>query len=1605
MSWNASGTHLAVGTRNSRVYLLDVQSRQTSELECPKGAKGHVTCLAFQTEDPEGESRLAVGLSSGHLWLHRLNGKKLAKPVLSKHSSAVSYLGWERDILVSSAQDNSISFSDRDGRLLASQSLGRGCTACGRLFPVRLDGSPRLGVLAVVQTKTAAELRLVVLNSTHSSVSTSSFSLEDEGITVLDMLPRVGGEGGDLLILAVGEGGLGLYSLKISRRGFGSDLISHATYGSLHSSVSRDIVSVLGGVYPCSAPERDRGGMGMLVRLGGGGYALSDSRHLVTLSEGLDEEGDPVPHSQMLSMLKGGIARHLRQTTQLAVVSPSPTGNSQALGLTSGHVIITALNVTVVSAGCVPVEMEGRWTCGLSPSFGSVTLLRHEGVLMDAGRTLSIDVGDVSVRRLAVSGCHALIESDANKYFLSKTLEDDDFDGVSVSLGSVCKKVTLSKAVRHAPRLLMTDVPSDADPSGAEDQSRVPVIVGADDNQVVLDTVKHQCTVDTRGGKVGPVCVSGSVLGVATVTRDAVRVALHYMSVDHPKERHVSVRSLASVSLPHIAPAVPLSCALAPGAGCMAVLGADGKEIRCWFPGDGTVACLSLPSACAPGTSVFFDTVLDNTLYVTFADETMSVYGVHRSHVPTDGPVLLAASQVPCPAAPHAMGAAAGMVVAGVKGDLAVSPFRPLEATAELLSTGTLDSLLTVVEPAVVASEGVAVIRSDRPTYVRLGEGSRQERMVSQALKEALSRCDTKIGWRLAVRLGTVSAYLAHAAACLDVCDVEGALASYRELSLLTFGLPEAERMLSHKAPKVLPGIVQESFSAAARAVFVQRILVPESDSLAVRGLIAYLGRNTPEAAERNLMASRRVGLAVGCQMHAMDYETASELARDVAPASVVVDLHLGWATHLESTGDLTAALKLYREIESSTDIDLYGRQCAAGGVARCLIKAGRVKDGMQRTLPSYEGEADDRVYHYAEGDVLNPIQRSFLCYEAATQVEGQRHYESAAALHLAYSDLIQAVQAGPKAEMLSPDMEALLDPSKGRARACRCYLKARLVSSAERLLKSVSDPALLSDLAKVNEKAQPDRAIELYRRAGNTTACVSLLLKLDRVGEAVTLVRAAGEETEARAQAAQAGYAAGSDYTDSVSASIDRSSLPGRDAERERESEREEAQRVAERQTECSAAFEEARTRYRASALSLANHMASVGNSEAATEFYLAAGEVDQAFQAAQAQGTLAVFMRLFDPHLVGPAQLGQIADHFAQSTDPSQIQFAAHLLDEGGDPEGAVQLLLESDTEDGSHVEQALIVLENNPDSEAVARQVAEYVNASHSPAVQRLRPRLYLVLGDVAAAARTASDVALQLQADGNHKAAQQQLSHCVRAIRSLGFKVPADLLDELYVLVSYTLSKRLLRIQDHVCTAVCLSRVCQHVHRFGESAPQILLSAVVETYRAKMRQTSFCLGRTLLKQHRDSIDERYRRKVETIVRKHRSTDTDELPEAVPCSICDGTIPVTAASCPSCMSHIVLDASCGMPLSVEQYAECPHCQAPLGQRSSLALAGGGDSLVCPVCAGGVRLPGVCKPHDAFGRPSVPGTGVDLVLPLCVPETLDDASLRIREYLGINV
>uniref|UniRef100_A0ABI7Z671 WD repeat domain 19 n=1 Tax=Felis catus TaxID=9685 RepID=A0ABI7Z671_FELCA len=225
-----------------------------------------------------------------------------------------------------------------------------------------------------------------------------------------------------------------------------------------------------------------------------------------------------------------------------------------------------------------------------------------------------------------------------------------------------------------------------------------------------------------------------------------------------------------------------------------------------------------------------------------------------------------------------------------------------------------------------------------------------------------------------------------------------------------------------------------------------------------------------------------------------------------------------------------------------------------------------------------------------------------------------------------------------------------------------------------------------------------------------------------------------------------------------------------------------------------------------------------------------------------------------------------------------------------------------------------------------------------------------RLYMALKQYREAARTAIIIAREEQSAGNYRNAHDVLFSMYAELKSQKIKIPSEMATNLMILHSYILVKIHVKNGDHMKGARMLIRVANNISKFPSHIVPILTSTVIECHRAGLKNSAFSFAAMLMRpEYRHKIDAKYKKKIEAMVRRPDTSETEEA--TTPCPFCEFLLPECELLCPGCKNNIPYCIVTGRHMLKDDWTVCPHCDFPaLYSEFKIML---NTESTCPMCS----------------------------------------------------
>uniref|UniRef100_A0A0N5AB45 TPR_REGION domain-containing protein n=1 Tax=Syphacia muris TaxID=451379 RepID=A0A0N5AB45_9BILA len=233
-----------------------------------------------------------------------------------------------------------------------------------------------------------------------------------------------------------------------------------------------------------------------------------------------------------------------------------------------------------------------------------------------------------------------------------------------------------------------------------------------------------------------------------------------------------------------------------------------------------------------------------------------------------------------------------------------------------------------------------------------------------------------------------------------------------------------------------------------------------------------------------------------------------------------------------------------------------------------------------------------------------------------------------------------------------------------------------------------------------------------------------------------------------------------------------------------------------------------------------------------------------------------------------------------------------------------------------------------------------------------------RYYVAMDMKDEAAATAVIIALDTKNRGSYRQAHQCLFQMHQDLLHKGIRVPYEMDNILMLLHSYTIVKSLIRRNEHMRAARMLSRVANNISKFPESEISILTAAAIQCAKVGLKKSAFNYATQIIRpDKRRKIDEKYKKKIETIVRQVKvdKSAIDEGDLKSDCPYCGKPTPETELVCGHCKNQIPYCIITGRHVTSSDLALCPSCHFPGFYSEFQRLLNNHEN--CPMCFGSIQ------------------------------------------------
>ncbi|KAI6201750.1 WD repeat-containing protein 19 [Aphelenchoides besseyi] len=352
------------------------------------------------------------------------------------------------------------------------------------------------------------------------------------------------------------------------------------------------------------------------------------------------------------------------------------------------------------------------------------------------------------------------------------------------------------------------------------------------------------------------------------------------------------------------------------------------------------------------------------------------------------------------------------------------------------------------------------------------------------------------------------------------------------------------------------------------------------------------------------------------------------------------------------------------------------------------------------------------------------------------------------------------------------------------------------------------------------------------------------------------------------------------------------------------------------------------------------------IGNETSAIEFLVLSQCYQEAYDMALGCQKMNVYATALE-ETGSQQQFVQIAEYFSTIQDHAE---AGKFYGLAKDYDTAINHLLQAGDNDAA-ILNAIEFTAQSSSSILVDKLVHFLMGESDGiPKDPKYLFQMYTRMGMHAKAAKIAMIIAQEQQSRGSYRTAHQLLFSMRQSLKSQKIYVPTELEDWLMILHSYIIVKKHVTSGNDMTAARLLIRVTTNISRFPQHEIEIMTSTVITCAKAGLRETAFKLAVRLLQgRNKDKMDKKYRRKLETIVRK--ADNVSDKPEVMTaCPECATDTREFDLACAGCKSTIPYCIVTGKHIIANDFAVCASCGMPGFYSEFQQLSNNNEP--CPMC-----------------------------------------------------
>ncbi|KAM8939516.1 WD repeat-containing protein 19 [Pelodytes ibericus] len=351
-----------------------------------------------------------------------------------------------------------------------------------------------------------------------------------------------------------------------------------------------------------------------------------------------------------------------------------------------------------------------------------------------------------------------------------------------------------------------------------------------------------------------------------------------------------------------------------------------------------------------------------------------------------------------------------------------------------------------------------------------------------------------------------------------------------------------------------------------------------------------------------------------------------------------------------------------------------------------------------------------------------------------------------------------------------------------------------------------------------------------------------------------------------------------------------------------------------------------------------------------------------DEAFQLAQQHNQMEIYADVIGSEETSNEDYQSIALYF--EGEKKHFQAGKFFLLCGQHARALKHFLKCSTTDENMAIEMAIETV-GQAKEELLTNQLIDYLmgESDGMPKDAKYLFRLYMAMKQYREAARTAIIIAREEQSAGNYRNAHDVLFSMYTELTTHKIKIPSEMVTNLMILHSYILVKIHVKRGDHLKGARMLIRVANNISKFPSHIVPILTSTVIECHRSGLKNSAFSFAAMLMRpEYRNSIDIKYKKKIEAMVRRPDTTEVEE--DTSPCPFCAFQLPECELICPGCKNNLPYCIATGRHMVKEDWCVCPHCEFPALYIEFRTLLD--SETTCPMCSESVTASQLKKISD---------------------------------------